>query len=46
MILELPLWILWQVGIILFLVAFNGKDIFLAIKGFLSNFLKNKKKNI
>ena len=46
MILELPFWIFWQVGMVLFLVVFNAKDIFIAIKGFLSKFLKNKKKNI
>ena len=46
MILELPFWIFWQLGMVLFLIAFNAKDIIVAIKGFLGNFLKNKKKNI
>jgi len=46
MIYEIPFWIYCQIGMVAFLVAFNGRDIISAIREFISSFLKNKKKNI
>ena len=46
MILEIPFWIWWQVGMTALLVALNIKDIVIAIKSFFDSFLKNKQKNI
>ena len=46
MILEIPYWLYWQIGIICVVLVFNGKYIFMTVVGFLRNFLKNKSKNI
>ena len=46
MILEIPYWIIWQIAITAIIVILNGREILIAAKEFLSNFLKNKEKNI
>jgi O-antigen/teichoic acid export membrane protein len=46
MLLDLPMWILWQGIFVLFMLVFNGKEIFKAIMQLAKKFLGKKRKNI
>lgn len=43
MVLEIPYWIYWQIGILVFIVIFNGREIIKAIFELSKKILKNKK---
>jgi O-antigen/teichoic acid export membrane protein len=46
MLLELPMWILWQILFVAFMLIFNGKDIFKAVMQLAKKILGKKRKNI
>jgi O-antigen/teichoic acid export membrane protein len=46
MLLEPPMWILWQTLFVAFMLIFNGKDIFKAVMQLAKKILGKKRKNI